>query len=131
VEQEATGQAATTTVGQAVTQSAQPTTRKTRTTAPAKRTSRTGTPNGHGSAAGADAATVNISLPKECYEYFAAEAEKDERTLAQFLRRTLRDVWQGQVAARGAIGQAAQPAQPAQTAAQYAAQQTAYDASNR
>ena len=92
------------TVGQVVTAPTQPATRvtRTRTAAPAKRagTPRTGTPNGHGSGAGgADLASVSVVLPKDCYDYFAAEAEKDERTLAQFLRRTLRDVWQRQVAA--------------------------------
>lgn len=34
--------------------------------------------------------SVSISLPKEVYDYFAAEAEKDERTLAKFVARIVR-----------------------------------------
>lgn len=34
--------------------------------------------------------SVSITLPKEVYDYFAAEAEKDERTLAKFVARIVR-----------------------------------------
>jgi hypothetical protein len=62
--------------------------------APGKRGSgkRTGTPN---QAPAADAQpTVNLSLPKEVYEYFQRQADADERTLAKYLQRLVRQEYQ-------------------------------------
>jgi hypothetical protein len=37
---------------------------------------------------------VSITLPKELYDYFKQQADADERTLAAYLKRVLRAMWQ-------------------------------------
>jgi CopG-like RHH_1 or ribbon-helix-helix domain, RHH_5 len=37
---------------------------------------------------------VSITLPQEVYDYFKQQADADERTLAGYLKRVLRRVWQ-------------------------------------
>ena len=71
--------------------SASPPARRTRTKKAAKRV------NGTGTAAPTDPdapLTVNISLPGEIYRFFEQEAAEDERTLAKYLQRVLKGVWQ-------------------------------------
>jgi hypothetical protein len=55
--------------------------------------------NGSSSSAAAPAdpdapLTVNISLPGEIYRFFEQEAAEDERTLAKYLQRLVKQVWQ-------------------------------------
>ena len=79
-------------------------------TRPAKkqtRARRTGTPNqatGSISASTDTLPSVNISLPKEIYTYFQQQADADERTLAKYLQRVLRQVWQQQTRSSSAGG---------------------------
>ena len=70
-----------------------PTARATRVKA--TRARRTGTPNQAASADGQP--TVNISLPKDIHDYFQQQADADERTLAKYLQRLLKQVYQQQV----------------------------------
>jgi hypothetical protein len=61
------------------------------TTKPTRAASkRTGTPNQAASTTADALPSVNISLPAEVYAYFQKQADADERTLAKYMQRLVR-----------------------------------------